>query len=110
MQIRCSQPDASASKGPKKRRSTPAELVSAPGVERDACIGQLTQLLEQCPCIGVRGVDLERLFDEAHGFGSRQPLRDGGLALVFALAAYFGFAKALGVNIGAGVIEKLLGA
>jgi putative tricarboxylic transport membrane protein len=45
----------------------------------------------------------------AHGFGSRAPLRDGAIALVFALAAYFGFAKALGVNIGAGVIEKLLG-
>lgn len=46
----------------------------------------------------------------AHGFGSRAPLRDAGIALVFALAAYFGFAKALGVNIGAGVIERLLGA
>ena len=45
----------------------------------------------------------------AHGFGSRQPLRDAGIALAFALAAYFGFAKALGVNIGAGVIERLLG-
>ncbi len=46
----------------------------------------------------------------AHGFGSRAPLRDAGIALVFALAAFFGFAKALGVNIGAGVIERLLGA
>lgn len=45
----------------------------------------------------------------AHGFGSRAPVRDAGIALVFALAAYFGFAKALGVNIGAGVIERLLG-
>lgn len=45
----------------------------------------------------------------AHGFGSRQPLRDAAIALAFALSAYFGFAKALGVNIGAGVIEKLLG-
>ncbi len=46
----------------------------------------------------------------AHGFGSRAPLRDAGIALVFALAAFFGFAKALGVNIGTGVIERLLGA
>jgi putative tricarboxylic transport membrane protein len=45
----------------------------------------------------------------AHGFGSRRPVRDAAIALAFALAAYFGFAKALGVNIGAGVIEKLLG-
>ena len=46
----------------------------------------------------------------AHGFGSRAPLRDAGIALVFALVAFFGFAKALGMNIGAGVIERLLGA
>lgn len=45
-----------------------------------------------------------------YGFGSRHPLRDGGIGLVLALAAYFGFAKALGVNIGAGVLERLLGA
>ena len=45
----------------------------------------------------------------AYGFGSRAPVRDAAIALVFALAAYFGFAKALGVNIGAGVIERLLG-
>lgn len=50
----------------------------------------------------------------AHGFGSRQPVRNALIALVFALVAYFGFAKALGVNIGAGLvetgIERLLGA
>jgi putative tricarboxylic transport membrane protein len=42
------------------------------------------------------------------GFGSRNPLRDGLLGLILALAAYFGFARALGVNIGAGVIENVL--
>jgi putative tricarboxylic transport membrane protein len=46
----------------------------------------------------------------AHGFGSRQPIRNAVTGLVLSLAAYFGFAKALGVNIGAGVIERLLGA
>lgn len=45
----------------------------------------------------------------AYGFGSRRTLRDAGIGLALALAAYFGFAKALGVNIGAGVIENLLG-
>jgi putative tricarboxylic transport membrane protein len=45
-----------------------------------------------------------------YGFGSRHPLRDAGTGLVLALVAYFGFAKLLGVNIGAGVIERLLGA
>ena len=42
------------------------------------------------------------------GFGSRHPLRDALIALILALAAYFGFARALGVNIGAGVIENVL--
>ncbi|WP_192252267.1 tripartite tricarboxylate transporter TctB family protein [Mesorhizobium silamurunense] len=42
------------------------------------------------------------------GFGSRHPLRDALLGLVLALAAYFGFARALGVNIGAGLIENQL--
>ena len=45
----------------------------------------------------------------AHGFGSRRPLRDAAIGLTLALAAYFGFARALGVNIGAGLIENLLG-
>ncbi|THF58001.1 tripartite tricarboxylate transporter TctB family protein [Ollibium composti] len=40
-----------------------------------------------------------------YGFGSRHPLRDLGMGLVLSLAAYFGFAKALGVNIGAGFFE-----
>jgi putative tricarboxylic transport membrane protein len=44
------------------------------------------------------------------GFGSRHPLRDALIALVLALAAYFGFARALGVNIGAGLIENVLNA
>jgi putative tricarboxylic transport membrane protein len=45
-----------------------------------------------------------------HGFGSRKPLHNAAIGLVLSLAAYFGFAKALGVNIGAGLIERLLGA
>ncbi|MDR7034454.1 tripartite tricarboxylate transporter TctB family protein [Mesorhizobium sp. BE184] len=45
-----------------------------------------------------------------YGFGSRRPIRDALLGLVLALAAYFGFAKALGVNIGAGIIENQLNA
>ena len=41
-----------------------------------------------------------------YGFGSRHPLRDALIGLILALAAYFGFARALGVNIGAGFIEN----
>lgn len=46
----------------------------------------------------------------AYGFGSRQTLRDALIGFVLALVAYFGFARLLGVNIGAGVVERLLGA
>ena len=44
----------------------------------------------------------------ARGFGSRNPLRDAGIGLAFALIAYFGFAKTLGINIGAGLLENWL--
>jgi len=43
-----------------------------------------------------------------YGFGSRSPLRDALIGLILALAAYFGFARVLGVNIGAGLIENAL--
>lgn len=45
-----------------------------------------------------------------YGFGSRRPLRNALIGLVLALAAYFGFAEALGVNIGGGIIENALDA
>jgi putative tricarboxylic transport membrane protein len=44
----------------------------------------------------------------ARGFGSRAILRDAVIAAVFALLAYFGFAKTLGINIGAGLIENAI--
>jgi putative tricarboxylic transport membrane protein len=44
----------------------------------------------------------------ARGFGSTQPVRDAVIGFAVALAAYFGFAKALGVNIGAGLIEQVI--
>jgi putative tricarboxylic transport membrane protein len=46
----------------------------------------------------------------AAGFGSRRPWVDAPMGFVLALAAYFGFAGALGVNIGAGPFERALGA
>ncbi|MCL6707785.1 tripartite tricarboxylate transporter TctB family protein [Pseudomonas sp. R2.Fl] len=45
----------------------------------------------------------------AHGFGSRRPLRDALTGLIIAFAAYFGFARLLGVDIGGGLIERLFG-
>lgn len=41
----------------------------------------------------------------ARAFGSRSPLRDAGIALVVSLGAFFLFVEALGVNIGAGLLE-----
>jgi putative tricarboxylic transport membrane protein len=50
----------------------------------------------------------------ARGFGSRAIPRDAAIGAAFALVAYFGFAKTLGINIGSGLVEdaleRLLGA
>jgi hypothetical protein len=45
-----------------------------------------------------------------YGFGSRHTVRDFITGLVLSLAAYFGFAKALGVNIGGGFVENFANA
>ena len=45
----------------------------------------------------------------AYGFGSRKPLRDALLGFAVAIVAYLGFARLLGVNIGAGLVEGLFG-
>jgi putative tricarboxylic transport membrane protein len=44
----------------------------------------------------------------ARGFGSRAIVRDAAIAAAFALVAYFGFAKTLGINIGAGLVENAI--
>jgi putative tricarboxylic transport membrane protein len=45
----------------------------------------------------------------AYAFGDRHVVRNAAIGLALALLAYFGFARTLGVNIGAGVLENLLG-
>jgi putative tricarboxylic transport membrane protein len=42
----------------------------------------------------------------ARGFGSTNMLRDAAIGAAFALIAYLGFAKALNINIGAGLVEN----
>ncbi len=42
----------------------------------------------------------------ARAFQSDEPLRDAGFAAVFSLVTYVGFARALGINIGAGIVEN----
>lgn len=44
----------------------------------------------------------------AWGFGSRRPWFDAPVGMLLALAAYFGFAEGLGVNIGKGPFEAAL--
>jgi putative tricarboxylic transport membrane protein len=44
----------------------------------------------------------------ARGFGSTNMARDAAIGAAFALIAYLGFAKALNINIGAGVIENVI--
>jgi hypothetical protein len=46
----------------------------------------------------------------ARAFQSDQPLRDAAIAALFSIVTYFGFAKVLGINIGAGLIENGLDA
>ena len=42
------------------------------------------------------------------GFGSRRPWRDAPIGFALALGTFFGFARALGVNIGMGPFERAL--
>jgi putative tricarboxylic transport membrane protein len=44
----------------------------------------------------------------ARAFGSRALLRDAAIAAAFALTAYLGFARTLGINIGGGVVESAI--
>ncbi len=44
----------------------------------------------------------------ARAFGSRNMMRDAAIGAVFALVAYLGFAKALNINIGAGLVENTI--
>ncbi len=44
----------------------------------------------------------------ARAFGSKNSLRDMGVGFGLALVAYLGFARALGINIGAGPPEQLI--
>ena len=44
----------------------------------------------------------------ARGFNSKKILRDASIGAAFALIAYFGFAKTLGINIGSGLVENAI--
>ncbi|MSP49418.1 MAG: tripartite tricarboxylate transporter TctB family protein [Alphaproteobacteria bacterium] len=44
----------------------------------------------------------------ARAFGSRKTARDLAIAFVFAMVCYLGFARVLGINMGAGLLESFL--
>ena len=44
----------------------------------------------------------------ARGFGSKAIIRDALIGAAFALVAYIGFAKTLGINIGSGLVENAI--
>jgi putative tricarboxylic transport membrane protein len=44
----------------------------------------------------------------ARGFGSKAIVRDAAIGAAFALIAYFGFAKTLGIDIGSGLVENAI--
>ena len=44
----------------------------------------------------------------ARAFGSKNILRDAGIGFCLAIVSYLGFARALGINIGAGPLERLI--
>jgi hypothetical protein len=47
---------------------------------------------------------------KARGFGSKAIVRDALIGAAFALVAYIGFAKTLGINIGSGLVTRPLSA
>ncbi len=44
----------------------------------------------------------------ARAFGSKNILRDAGIGFGLAIVSYLGFARALGINIGAGPLERVI--
>jgi putative tricarboxylic transport membrane protein len=56
----------------------------------------------------VAGLVLNVLLITSAGFGSKAIVRDALIGAAFALVAYIGFAKTLGINIGSGLVENAI--
>ena len=87
---------------PEEEKETPTDWKSMIFV----VAGLLANLLLIQP-LGFTAASVIMFVLVCYGFGSRHPVRDLLIGLILSLAAYFGFAKALGVNIGAGYVENL---
>jgi putative tricarboxylic transport membrane protein len=90
---------------PDEEKETPADWMAMAFV----VAGLIANLVLIKP-LGFTAASVVMFVLVCYGFGSKHPLRDALIGLILALAAYFGFAKALGVNIGAGIIENQLNA
>ncbi|ESZ24499.1 MULTISPECIES: tripartite tricarboxylate transporter TctB family protein [unclassified Mesorhizobium] len=88
---------------PEEEKETPTDW-KAMGI---VVIGLVANLVLIQP-LGFTAASVIMFVLVCYGFGSKRTLRDAVLGLILALAAYFGFARALGVNIGAGFIENQL--
>ncbi|MBZ9677425.1 tripartite tricarboxylate transporter TctB family protein [Mesorhizobium sp. ES1-1] len=88
---------------PEEEKETPTDW-KAMGI---VVLGLIANLLLIRP-LGFTAASVVMFVLVCFGFGSRRTVRDALLGLILALAAYFGFARALGVNIGAGFIENQL--
>ncbi|MDB5569156.1 MAG: tricarboxylic transporter [Hyphomicrobiales bacterium] len=79
--------------------------------DRKALLWLAAGLLANVLLIGPAGFSVASVIlftATARAFGSTRPVRDAGMGLAFALLAYFGFARALGINIGAGLLERAI--
>jgi len=88
---------------PEEEKETPADW-KAMGLVAAGLVANLALIQP----LGFTAASVVMFVLVCFGFGSRHPLRDALLGLALALAAYFGFARALGVNIGAGLVENQL--
>ncbi|MCO6419345.1 tripartite tricarboxylate transporter TctB family protein [Siccirubricoccus sp. KC 17139] len=87
------------------------EMAEAPPTNWRAITLMLAGLLANLVLIGPCGFSIAasaQFVLVAAAFGSRRLLRDLVLAVVLTLLVWFGFVEGLGVNIGAGYLERLV--
>ncbi|MBR0652570.1 tripartite tricarboxylate transporter TctB family protein [Roseomonas terrae] len=89
-----------SAKLPEVQDAGPPNLVSIGWL----CLGMVLNLVLIVPLGFAIGAAVQFVCT-ARAFGSRAPLRDAIIALIVSLGAFFLFVEALGVNIGAGVLE-----
>ena len=80
-------------------------------MDRPALLWVVAGLVANVVLIGPLGFSLSSVVmfvAIGRGFGSRRPIHDGAIAFVLASVAYYGFAQALGIDIGRGPLEDMV--